>query len=112
MYSSDIVTYTKYIVFIPCSDLRCDLRNLDFGNDGDDTSNLLYPFMQSKDDEEDWEFNSIKPSMLETGPENDHTTGDGTGNFIYLEASGKKIGNRVRASHSLCKICMELKSSY
>ncbi|XP_065183994.1 MAM and LDL-receptor class A domain-containing protein 1-like [Sycon ciliatum] len=58
-----------------------------------ETTRPLTSLVQSKSDKFDWTLAAGATPSGSTGPSVDHTTGTGTGRYIYMETSGRSVGD-------------------
>ncbi|CAH1799698.1 unnamed protein product, partial [Owenia fusiformis] len=55
----------------------------------------LCGYSQSQEDTLEWSWETIATPTSSTGCSSDHTNGDGTGHFLYIEASEVQAGSQA-----------------
>ncbi|KAL9961868.1 hypothetical protein ACROYT_G030900 [Oculina patagonica] len=68
---------------------RCHLDN----DDADFENSRLGMWRNSNSDNLNWDFNRLFTQTVDTGPSNDHTSGQGY--YLYMESSGTRTGETV-----------------
>lgn len=90
---------TNFCVLSSCVNSFPQIEDFEGGNTG--------IWAQSTSDDLDWTVNSGETASDNTGPDGDHTSGNG--NYIYTEVSGNGVGfpNKVA---ELTSVCLDLSS--
>ncbi|CAH1799699.1 unnamed protein product, partial [Owenia fusiformis] len=77
----------------------CTVAGLGVSCDFEDQ--YLCGYSQSQEDTLEWSWETIATPTTSTGCSSDHTNGDGTGHYLYIEASNIQAGRRAELTSAL-----------